>query len=213
MEDNETFRVSNVVWDRVDGTIGWAVMAQFVVGPTSEPVCVDYRVRQVKRETVDPLDTFKDTIAAMSEEPLSGWPEGGTYSSKGIPAYVFREASQAKLIEEARQFIAQVPTDVSDTAKRALAAPERKPGRPPSRSLLEKLQVLAAVEKAFREGRTRSDVAKTFHMSDGAVRDLLSWARRDHQPQLFTGTTQGRRGGAMTPEGRELLQQLENGVS
>ena len=87
------------------------------------------------------------------------------------------------------------------------AKPRR--GRPPTRTLRERLLILEDVEKAYREGQTLEDVAKAHHMSRSAVRDLLAWARsEDSGVQLFSGTTRGRRGGGLTDAARKLLREV-----
>lgn len=103
---------------------------------------------------------------------------------------------------------AAMHTSVRSRARHVFAAPERRPGRPPQRGLLEKLHILADVEAAYESGGTLADVADRHHMSRAAVRDLLSWARKDATPQLFEGITPGRKGGGLTPAARDLLSRM-----
>ena len=53
---------------------------------------------------------------------------------------------------------------------------------------------------------TLDQIAKDVHLSRSALRDLLSWARNDAEPRLFTNPGAGRRGGRLTPEARALLK-------
>jgi hypothetical protein len=216
--DEELVTISDLVEDASDGRIGWAVVAAFVRGPLGEPVCVDYRVRQVKAGVESALSGLdargiglrngQKTILALEAHAHAEWAGTGPFSRKGIPRYVFEEASQQRLIAKARKLLELKPT-ATPKARHVFTAPERRPGRPPQRGLLEKLRILADVEAAYASEGTLADVAERHHMSRSAVRDLLSWARRDANPQLFEGITQGRRGGQMTPEARELLAQME----
>lgn len=73
----------------------------------------------------------------------------------------------------------------------------------------EKLAVLQSVEAAYAAGRTLDDVAADHLLSRSAVRDLVSWARKDASPPLFTSYGPGRRGGELTPAARRMLD--ENG--
>jgi hypothetical protein len=50
------------------------------------------------------------------------------------------------------------------------------------------------------------EVAAKHHMSRSAVRDLLSWARGDAEPVLFTNYGPGKRGGELTPAARAMLK-------
>jgi hypothetical protein len=216
--DDELVTISDLVEDATDGRIGWAVVAAFVRGPLGEPVCVDYRVRQVKAAAEGGLSGLgargiglrngQKTIAAMEAHAQADWAGTGPFSRKGIPRYVFEEASQQRLIAKARELLERKPEGAAPKARSVFAAPERKPGRPPQRGLLEKLCILEDVENAYEADGTLADVAERNHMSRSAVRDLLSWARKDANPQLFEGITQGRRGGRMTPEARQLLEQM-----
>lgn len=215
--DEQLVTISHLVEDPSEERVGWAVVAAFVRGPLGEPVCVDYRVRQVKSSAegslrnLDPrsagLRNGQRTVKALEEHAQDEWPGEGPYSRKGIPRYVFEEASQQRLITKARRLLDLRPA-AAPKARHVFAAPERRPGRPPQRGLLEKLRILADIEAAYESGATLANVADAHHMSRSAVRDLLSWARKDANPQLFEGITPGRKGGRMTPEARELLERL-----
>ncbi|HXH78181.1 hypothetical protein [Nocardioides sp.] len=210
----EIVTVSSDVMDRRTGRVGWAVVAAYVTGEHGDPVCVEYRVRQVRRgeRKFDDVVNLHRTIHAMEDHAEQGIVGEGPFDPVGIPRYVFEAASQGRLLDRARANLARggrSTEGLSTEAKALLTPPAHKPGRPPQRSMLVKLQILQAAEKAHAAGQTLEDVAQQFHMSRSAVRDLLSWARRDASPRLFTGAGQGRRGGEMTPEARAMLSQIE----
>lgn len=212
--DEDLVTVHDLVRDRTDGRIAWAVVAAFARGPQGEPICVDYRVRAVKALHGNYDGEYAGqrngqvTVRVLKGQAETEWPGDGPYSRKGIPRYVFEAASQQRLILKARDWLDRNP-DAAPKARRVMDVPARRTGRPPTRSPLEKLRILADVEAAYESGRTLSDVAAKNHMSRSAVRDLLSWARGDANPQLFEGITPGRKGGKMTPAARELLERLE----
>lgn len=203
--------VSDVVRDRKGGP-RWGVVATFVGVGGSEPRCVDYRVRVIP-EIAEEEDEFA-VISPVMEKLVGHSPTEsdvaalGTIPPEGIPRYVFELASQAKLLEAARQWTERNPAFLREQVD-ALLSRQRKPqrGRPPTRTLRERLQILADVESTWAAGGTLNDVAEKHHMSRSAVRDLLEWARSgDAGVQLFEGTTQGRRSGGLTAAGRELLE-------
>jgi hypothetical protein len=173
------------VVDRADGRIGWAVVAACVRGPLGEPVCVDYRVRQVKGAVGGSLRNLdaksaglrngRKTLTILEGHVEADCPGAGPFSRKGIPRYVFEAASQQKFITKARARLAHKPPVAAQKARRLLEVPERRTGRPPQRPLVEKLRILAAVEAAYEAGEALGDVAEAHHMSRSAVRDLLSW--------------------------------------
>lgn len=215
----------------------WAVTATFVTGPHAEPICVEYRTRQVN----GPKPTYQDgepvvrRMLAQSE----GWGPMDEVSPRGMPRYVFERAAQQRLADMVRHTanprpgdsdapsvivgdpdeatpevvwvgITGFPDPAFDANTDAVfpEAPVQKTGRPPARPLVERLRLLAAVEEAFEKGRTLADVAADHHVARTTVRDLLSWARRDAEPQLFEAVTPGRRGGRLTPAGRAMLERL-----
>jgi hypothetical protein len=216
---DELITVADLVPDRTTNQIGWAVVAAFAVGPLGEPVCVEYRVRAVRLgreyqdfgdDLVNALQNGTQQLETMSGSAHDNWAGSGPFGPKGIPRYVFEEASQRKLIESARSQLERSAPHVGAVAAAFLAetAPTRKPGRPPQRSLLAKLSILEDVEESYTAGTTLEVVAAKHHMSRSAVRDLLSWARKDAEPPLFSATQPGRKGGSLTPEARELLSKL-----
>lgn len=83
----------------------------------------------------------------------------------------------------------------------------RTTGRPPSRSQAEVLRLLLATEEGLARGDTLAQVASANALSRESLRDLLSWARHDARPALFTNPGRGRRGGHLTTYARELLDQ------
>jgi|SRR5690348_5631218 len=203
----ERVTISQHVKDR-RGHVRWVAIGTFVGVDGSEPRCIDYRVRVVPE-----IDTPRNSAGiARQLEILLGEDAERDHSlfraaeksapPEGIPRRVFEEASQTKLLELARDLVRKgryEPIDLLGRQER----PRR--GRPPARSLAEKVQILSDVEKAFQESRTLEDVARKHHMSRSAVRNLLAWARTDADPQLFEGTTPGRRGGRLTPAARAIL--------
>lgn len=205
--------VGESVFDRRTKDLGWAVLATFTVGERGDPVCVEYRVRVVRGENMsERLRNLHQTLDAMERHATDGLAGAGAFPDSGIPRYVFEQASQGRLLEAARAKLQRDDTfreQLSDGARALLAPPAHKPGRPPKRSMADKLRILAAVETADDLGRTLEDVAGDFHMSRSALRDLLSWARRDAQPRLFTARGQGRGGGELTAEARAMLREIE----
>lgn len=240
MHEVEIETVTELVADPTTGRVTWVVVAAFVEGPQGDPVCVDYRVRQVRPSdgarneersallNAQMLDARMRTHAADDEIAEIGT---GPFSGKGIPRYVFDGSSQVQLIERVRRAVAAhdeggdtrsprvsfegdsgLPSRVPPKSTReAFALPPKRAGRPPARSLEEKLRILSAVEKGYRGGKTLDAIAREFEMSRSSLRDLLTWARRDAVPRLFTGAGQGRKQGALTPEARELVKRFEEG--
>lgn len=213
MEQPHIVTITSEVRDRTSRRVAWGVMAAYVANEHGDPVCVEYRVRQIRgASSAERLQNLHLTLDALEEGATTDLAGSGEFSAVGIPRYVFEEASQGRLIDKARRFIERGSprvTGVTAEAKTLLQGRERKPGRPPQRSTLEKLRILLAVEEGIRAGQTLQDVADAFHMSRSAVRDLLTWARRDSDPRLFTARGQGRAGGELTPEARVLLTALE----
>jgi hypothetical protein len=193
---------------------GWLVFGLFVRAADGEPTCVDYRVRAFPN--MRDLGTWQpwverigramrgDHSAIPVPDPVSG----------GIPRYVFERASQARLLEMARERLRSTPTERARLTPNALAIVDHaagpQVGRPPQRSLAEKLRILKAVENAYNDGEPSLErIAADFHMSRSSLRDLLSWARRDATPRLFTTLGHGRRGGEMTQEAKALFAQID----
>lgn len=191
----------------------WMVLGVFLLTDGGEPTCVDYRVRAIPdvRDFAAWVPAMKDLAESMQRQAVELLPPPP--HSGGVPGYVLRRASQAVLLREARDTLARSPdlrTRLSDEAAAVLAGVGRvKAGRPPVRGQVEKLRILRMVEEAFAEGRPLSSVATAAHMSPSSLRDLLSWARHDASPRLFTALGPGRKGGALTFEARAILDQLE----
>jgi AraC-like DNA-binding protein len=227
--------VSDVVTDRKSGRAAWAVVAGYVMGPQGDPVCVDYRVRQVASAGSDAEATVEAIYLAESLESQSADPAlnaPAQPSARGIPRYVFEQASQGRMLEAARKRLALLDDQLArdETARkrgedvrvvRRAVAPDarallaastgRRTGRPPQRPLAEKLRILAAVEEATAQGRVLADIAADFHMSRSTLRNLLFWARKVAEPRLFTARGQGLGGGGLTDEARALLAEIERG--
>lgn len=197
---------------------GWLVVALYVKTDVGEPVCMDYRVRAIPdtHKKGEWLEAADQLIRSMSGDHTA-LPEVAP-TPGGVPRYVFEEASQQKLLDGARKALAK-PTRVEQgrsvrAAKAFLAAGRRRPGRPPERGLAEQLRILAAVEELYATrqkpgGPTLDDVAKAHAMSRSSLRDLLTWARNDASPRLFTPVRQGQRGGRLTDEARALIAAIE----
>lgn len=212
--------VSDLVMARKKGgalpPMRWAVVATFARHGSGELRCVDYRVRVVP-ETSRPGDSVK-AGHKVARQMLSAAPTVeeverlGSIPPEGIPRRVFEEASQAKLLAKARAKATRRPDRVSPATRRALhAIDSRGVGRPPSRSMAEKLRTLADAEAGFGAGETRAEIAARNAMSDSSLRDLLTWARRNASPPLWVSNGPGRRGGALTPEARSMLAELTKG--
>ncbi len=208
--------VSDLVFDR-EGRVRWAVMATFVGTGSSEPRCVEYRIHVVPLEERRMLQVLRgNQIVADLEADAARGDRSPAWNlsevdppAEGIPNYVFTQASQAKLLEKARRKVSRRPEQHADSARALLArqATKRR-GRPPARSLDEKLEILQTAERVFSEGGTREDIAKLHHMSASSVRDLLGWARKDVDPPLFTSNGPSRRGGRLTDAARQMIQEL-----
>lgn len=214
--DGQIVTVTKDVRDRKDERIRWVVAATYVWTNNAEPRCVDYRVQVVPRgasmsEDVRLLHAVAipnvegAAMTAAQAEAL------GEIPSAGIPNYVFKEASQARLLKAARESARRKPARFSESTQRAL---ERVPvnrsgavrrGRPPARSLGEKLAILADVDTAYEAGKSRKSIAEARHMSDSSLRDLLYWARTVADPPLFSGPGHGIKGGRMTDAARRLM--------
>ena len=196
--------VGSEVFDRTTGRPGWAVLATYARGPEDgDAVCVEYRVRALRGDSPTELvENLHRTLHAMENHAVADIAGLGPFPAAGIPRYVFEQAPQGKMLARAR-------AKLKKAAPAILAPPPRKTGRPPTRTMHEKLRILAAVERANTEGRPLEYVARDFHMSRSALRDLLSWARHDATPRLFTAAGQGRRGGELTPDARTILAELE----
>lgn len=196
---------------------GWLVVALFVVDDSGDPFCVDYRVRAIvdthKMWEWEPIR--KSLLASMQGEASSFPTPVG--AAGGVPRYVFEEASQSRLLAGARETLKTSSRErarLGRVAKQLLAAGERPPGRgrPPAMPLVDKLRLLDRIEQAFGEPeQTLDTVAAEVNRSRSSLRDLLHWARTQ-EPALFERTSQGLRGGRLTPEGRALLSELEKGA-
>ena len=218
--DGQIVTVTKDVLDRKDRRIRWVVAATYVWEGNAEPRCVDYRVQVVPRganmsEDVRLLHAVAipnvegSAMTAAQAEAL------GEIPNAGIPNYVFIEASQARLLRAARESAKRMPARFSDSTRQAL---ERVPvnrsgavrrGRPPARSLGERLAILADVDAAYKAGESRGSVAEAHHMSDSSVRDLLYWARNVADPPLFSEPGHRIKGGSMTDAARRLMAETE----
>ncbi|KRB45001.1 hypothetical protein [Terrabacter sp. Root181] len=200
--------ISQAVKDR-RGHVRWVVVGTFVGVDGSEPRCIDYRVRVVpEMDSVEMSSGVAKQLAILladdAEQDRSLYRAAEQSApSEGIPRRVFEEASQTRLLEMARDLVRRGRVEPVELLTRQ-ERPRR--GRPPARSLGEKLRILESVERAFASGHTLDDVAREHHLSRGSVRNLLAWARTDAEPQLFEGTTPGRRGGRLTPAARTMLE-------
>lgn len=220
--EGQLVTVTSEVVDRRHRQIRWAVAATFLATGADEPRCVDYRVRVVPSSSdgrVDIRDLHR-TLRAMETHAttVEDAERLGSVPPEGIPRYVFEDASQAKLLAKARAAIDRNPGRFEAPAHAAIGrvavnrGGEVRRGRPPRMSLGAKLHVLADLEDAYQTGRTRAEVAHDHHISESAVRDLLTWARHTAEPQLFTKSRPGVKGGGLTPEARKMLEGVRDGV-
>lgn len=213
-EADRAVHISDLVMDR-NGHARWAVMATFIDVDGAEPRCIEYRVRVVPRmeRKIDSVGVGHQLIGLLERQAAGE--RSDVYlaaelsaPAEGIPRYVFEKASQSRMLEKARAKARRRPESVSSQVREVLER-QSKPrrGRPPARSLGEKLRILSDIEEAYATGRALQDVADAHFMSRSAVRDVLAWGRsNDSGVQFFTGTTPGRRGGQLTPEARALLK-------
>jgi hypothetical protein len=215
--------VGELVADR-HGVYRWAVSATFVGVAGGQARCIEYRVRVVPTDKSAQLgatpierDNWANAHAIESELEADNsrkrrklWHEAEADApAEGIPRWVFERASQARMLAKARDLVRDQPDRFQDETVRLLEmenGPRR--GRPPIRSLEEKLRILAAVETGFAEGKTIGDIATEQGLSRSSLRDLLAWARStDSGTVLFTGSGPGKRGGHLTPAARSMLEQ------
>lgn len=218
MPESVAFDVVHQVLDRRTRVPRWVVLASFIGIEGGQARCIEYRVRVVpdqpsRAEAVGAAVGVEQELsrdAANPDRNIAWLDAASSGPAAGIPRYVFEEASQARLLEKARLLARTLPEQPE--AVRALLERETKPrrGRPPVRSLREKLEILVDIEDAYAEGRTLADVASDHAMSRSAVRDLLGWARSsDSGAVLFTGGGPGKKGGRLTPTARALLTEAK----
>ena len=215
MTNEALILVTEIVLYRA-GRIRWVVIATFVGADGSEPRCVDYRVRVVPSTENGQemltlgrlyLELQRNAISAVDASAL------GAIPPEGIPRYVFERASQSRLLAKAKKKVARSPSKYPGSTRRALDRTtmsrqgRAKTGRPPTRSLGEKLKILKDVADAYSADvpRARATVAQRHFMSEGQLRDLLKWARHSSNPPLFTNYGPGLRNDTLTPEAVQLL--------
>lgn len=213
--------ITDLIYDRSDSRIGWAVSAVFVSAPNVEPRCVDYRVRAIKRapspagDILNALDTQKrmeDAGVTVSELA-----EFEDFPRAGIPLYVFESASQARLLEKLRTWVDEEPERFTPALREKVArtsltrGESKKTGRPPTRSTSEKLKILSDVVNGYAAGETRAEIAARHYMSDSALRDLIHWSRRVADPPLLTDIRHGQKGAYFTAEAKAMLEEENNG--
>lgn len=214
---NSLITVTDTVFDR-QGKVRWVVMGTFVGLDRSEPRCVDYRVRVVPETEPGARMLALGRLMQAMEDNVIGVEDAaslGTIPPEGIPRYVFEQASQARLLTKARATVERKPDKHAASTRRALARQvlnrqgEVRTGRPSTRTLGQKLRILADVEAAYLAGgiRPRATVAEQHYMSEGALRDLLTWARHVANPPLFTNDGRGKRSGKLTDVARAMLDE------
>lgn len=221
--DGSLVTVGDLVLDK-GGRPRWAVTASFLGVGGSEPRCVDYRVRVVPEPPpgvggalFEAIRAGHEVLRLMEENAISADDaEGlGTVPASGIPRYVFEQASQSRLLGKARDKVQRNPERHAESTRRLLeralpsAQGKTRVGRPPSRSLGEKLAILQDVAEEYAAGTqgARRIVAERHHMSEGALTDLLRWARHTAHPRLFTNYGPGKRTDMLTDAARELIRQ------
>lgn len=186
----------------------WLVTAAYEVND-GQAACVDYRVQLLP--TNASVRTLRDIGNAAIDSSHALVDDDVDVPGGGLPSVVLRVASPSRL---ARKAAAKVKSrkarggDVSRALAQFTGSGRPRKGRPPVMPLGQRLRVLQAVETAFAKRENLEDVGKQFAMSGSAVRDLLSWARHDADPPLFTSPGPGRRGGNLTPEARAIIEQL-----
>jgi hypothetical protein len=217
-KDNSLLTITDTVMDR-QGNVRWVVAGTFVGLDGSEPRCIDYRVRVApETESGTTMRVVGEIMVAMEDNAVSPADASslGTIPAEGIPRYVFEEASQARLLSKARASVERQPDKQTAAVRRALARAvlgkqgNARRGRPSTTTLNQKLNILADVEAAYDAGGTRKEVALKHYMSEGALRDLLTWARHKVDPPLFTNDGRGRRSGKLTDHARALLEEGQN---
>jgi hypothetical protein len=186
----------------------WLAVGAFDIRD-GEAVCVDYRVMLLPDGAS--VRQVRDATVAAKDCSMTQVPEGMGIPGGGLPLAVLREASPARLAAKATAKVGERKArgaDVSRALEQFAGAGKPKPGRPPVMSLADKLQVLQRIDEAFTNGETLETVARDMYLSRSSVRDLLSWARHDANPALFTKAGPGKRGGRLTPEAKALIQKL-----
>lgn len=216
MSDGVFVKVSEFVSRRGGIEAGWAVVATFAVEGAAEPRCIDYRVRAIphRDNMLDQIKVRGEVESQMLDASMGAdeIEDLGEFPAGGIPGFVFKEASQARLLDTARARVAASPERYVPVASEALhrvpvsRAGKVAQGRPWSRDLGERLAILADVERAYEVGDSRASVAALHHMSDSALRDLLHWARKTAEPPLFTDPGRGKKGGRLTQAARDILE-------
>ncbi|MEH3033633.1 MAG: hypothetical protein PGN07_06260 [Aeromicrobium erythreum] len=190
-------------------------MSLFRPNASGDPTCVDLRVRRVEDVAGAAGDVMHTQLARLMFDDMTGGDRlpPAAASGRGMPRYVFEEASESQLLRGLRSAVSR-----SRQAERLqpaqvamLLESNQKVGRPPKLSLREKLETLAAIEAAYASDVTMDELAADLGISRSSLRDLLTWARHKSDPRLFTSSGHGRRGGAMTPEALELLEHLRHG--
>jgi len=189
---------------------GWLVGGLFLPADDGRLTCVDYRVRAIPNlnDMEWALKTWPAMRSAMTQQ--HGELPPPTVTPGGIPRYVFEQASQVAMLKVAQEKAADSDYVMTAEVRGLLLSDGRKrTGRPPARGLAEKLRILRDVEEAFTASESLKGVAARWCMSRSGLRNLLSWARKDSSPRLFTNPGQGQRGGSLTPEAHALLDEIE----
>lgn len=186
----------------------WLVTAAYEVND-GQAACVDYRVQLLPADAG--VRTLRDVGNAAIDSSRALVADDVEVPGGGLPFVVLQRSSPSRLAGKA---VARIKArrargyDVSRALEQFTGSGRPRPGRPPVMPLGERLRVLQAVETAYANGETLDAVGEQFAMSRSAVRDLLSWARHDADPPLFTSPGPGRRGGNLTPEARAIIEQL-----
>ena len=189
---------------------GWLVAGLFLPAADGQLTCIDYRVRAIPNlHDIGYLATKNALADAMTDQHVHL--PAPTVTPGGIPRYVFERASQVQLLKAARETVpgsAYHQQHLSQQVQEWLGRDGRKrTGRPPARSLREKLLILESVGIANEEGTSLDEVAEQWHMSRSSLRNLLFWARHT-TPLMFIHVGAGNRGGTLTDEARALLDEI-----
>ncbi|MFJ4631273.1 hypothetical protein [Streptomyces sp. NPDC088847] len=183
----------------------WAALVTYVPA-SGELVPIEVVVRLLPADF--PEDAPEDPALFPATADGSDVPAGGL--SQRMLNSVRLEAGRKKLegliTGDAGQMPDHVRARLREVFGEQLTGRTAGPGRP-RRDPLEVLRACLAVEQGTPDRKTLDQVAAELGVDRPWLKEALNWARRQ-DPPLFTTPGRGRRGGALTPEGRALLAEL-----